>query len=99
MAGTSCHALVRGGDLDVVFVALGGGRFEPRRVVVGESGRDYAEIRSGLEEGEAVVSRANFLIDSESRLRASLARLTTGPSATALSSDSGAAHDAHEAPR
>ena len=43
---------------------------------VGEVGRDFAEVLEGLGEGEAVVTRANFLIDSESRLRASLARMS-----------------------
>lgn len=69
-------ALVRTGQEDVVFVALGGGRFEPRRVTVGEEGRDFVEVLEGLHEGERVVSRGTFLVDSESRLRASLLRST-----------------------
>jgi Cu(I)/Ag(I) efflux system membrane fusion protein len=44
-------------------------------------------VLSGLEAGEAVVTRATFLIDSESRLRGSLSHLTSSkkmsaPSAT-----------------
>ncbi len=69
-------ALIRSGTEDVVFLARGEGRFEPRRVTLGEVGRDYAEVVDGLSAGDAVVTRANFLIDSESRLRASLARLS-----------------------
>lgn len=78
-------ALIRSGTEDVVFVARGEGHFEPRRVTLGEVGREYAEAITGLDAGDAVVTRANFLIDSESRLRASLARLSApkAPSADA----------------
>lgn len=68
-------AIVQTGTGGVVFVTHGEGRFVPRRVEVGESGRDYTEVLSGLAAGDAVITRANFLVDSESRLRASLARL------------------------
>lgn len=68
-------AIVQSGTQSVVFVARGEGRFEPRVIVTGERGRDFTEVISGLSEGEHVITRANFLIDSESRLRASLARI------------------------
>ena len=68
-------AVVHSGTDQVVFVAQGEGRFEPRRIQTGEAGRDFTEVLSGLLPGEAVITRANFLIDSESRLRASLARI------------------------
>jgi hypothetical protein len=58
-----------------VFVALGEGKLQPREVVLGESDRGSVEVVSGLTEGENVVVRANFLVDSESQLRASLAAL------------------------
>jgi Cu(I)/Ag(I) efflux system membrane fusion protein len=48
---------------------------KPREVVLGESDRGSVEVVSGLTEGENVVVRANFLVDSESQLRASLAAL------------------------
>jgi len=66
-------AVVQSGTQQVVFVSRGEGRFEPRRIETGELGRDFVEVLSGLSVGEAVVTRANFLVDSESRLRASLA--------------------------
>lgn len=69
-------ALIRSGADDVVFLSRDEGRFEPRRVTVGEVGREFAEVLDGLSEGDAVVTRANFLVDSESRLRASLARMS-----------------------
>jgi Cu(I)/Ag(I) efflux system membrane fusion protein len=69
-------ALVRSGLEAYVFVARGAGRFEPRRVKAGEVGREYAEVLDGVSEGEQVVTKANFFVDSESQLRASLARLS-----------------------
>ncbi|MDP1823325.1 MAG: efflux RND transporter periplasmic adaptor subunit [Archangium sp.] len=82
-------AVVQSGTQQVVFVARGEGRFEPRRIETGETGRDFTEVISGLTEGEAVITRANFLVDSESRLRASLARIG-GKDASAPG-----AHEAH----
>lgn len=74
-------AIVQSGTQSVVFVARGEGRFEPRLIVTGERGREFTEVLSGVSEGEAVITRANFLIDSESRLRASLSRLPGGQDA------------------
>jgi Cu(I)/Ag(I) efflux system membrane fusion protein len=69
-------AVIESGTQSVVFVALGDGRFQPREVMLGDRGAEYVEVVSGLERGDGVVTRANFLVDSESRLRASLAALT-----------------------
>ena len=55
-----------------MFVDLGEGRFEPREVAVGARAEGFAVVESGLEEGETVVTSGNFLIDSESRLKAAL---------------------------
>jgi Cu(I)/Ag(I) efflux system membrane fusion protein len=68
-------AVLRAGTQDVVFVARGQGKLEPRVVQLGVSSGDTIEVTGGLAEGEAVVTRANFLIDSESQLRAALAGL------------------------
>jgi Cu(I)/Ag(I) efflux system membrane fusion protein len=57
----------------MVFVAIGDGKFQPRAVRLGEKSGDRVEVIEGLSEGEPVVTRANFLIDSESSLRAALA--------------------------
>lgn len=66
-------AVIDSGVRQVVLVALGEGRFEPREVKLGGRGEGFAEVLSGVKEGESVVTRANFLIDSESNLRAALA--------------------------
>jgi len=78
-------AVIHSGTKSVVFVALGDGKFRPREVKLGETGSDYVEVVSGLEKGDGVVTRANFLVDSESRLRASLAALSSPGSAAPAS--------------
>jgi Cu(I)/Ag(I) efflux system membrane fusion protein len=76
-------AVLDSGARKIVFVALGDGRFEPREVQVGSSLGETVEVRSGLKKGESVVTRANFLVDSESRLRAALAQFSANPAAPA----------------
>jgi Cu(I)/Ag(I) efflux system membrane fusion protein len=71
-------AVIDSGTRNVVFVALGDGKFLPREVELGESDGDHVEVLKGLSGGDRVVTRANFLVDSESRLRASLSTLTGG---------------------
>ena len=70
-------AVIHSGTKSVVFIALPDGKFQPREVQLGEGDSDFVEVVSGLEKGDGVVTRANFLVDSESRLRASLAALST----------------------
>ena len=59
----------------MVFVSLGEGKFRPREVKIGASDGERSEVLEGLSAGDEVVTRANFLVDSESRLRASLGAL------------------------
>jgi Cu(I)/Ag(I) efflux system membrane fusion protein len=69
-------AVLNSGNRQVVLVARGEGRFEPRPVTLGLRGEDYTEIKEGIAAGEEVVVAANFLIDAESNLRAALAGFT-----------------------
>lgn len=62
-------ALMDTGERQLAFVDLGGGRVEPREVRVGREAEGYYEVLSGLKRGEKVVTSANFLIDSESKLK------------------------------
>jgi membrane fusion protein, copper/silver efflux system len=71
------EAVVDTGGLQYVFVDRGGGRFEPRLVKVGGQRGEASVISQGLAVGETVVTTANFLIDSESRLRAAIEGKTT----------------------
>ena len=66
------------GNRQVVFVDKGEGVLEPRDVKVGGKAENFYEVQSGLKEGEKVVTSGNFLIDSESRLKASLEGVSQG---------------------
>lgn len=72
------QALIRTGDRNVVVVALGGGRFAPREVELGREGDGYVQVLSNLEAGERIVTSAQFLIDSESNLRAAIQKMIAG---------------------
>ncbi|MBI3776033.1 MAG: efflux RND transporter periplasmic adaptor subunit [Gammaproteobacteria bacterium] len=69
------EALIRTGDSNRIIVSLGSGRFKPVRVHVGIETGDRIEILEGLDEGAEVVVSSQFLIDSESSLRAALMRM------------------------
>ncbi|HKP64190.1 MAG TPA: efflux RND transporter periplasmic adaptor subunit [Polyangiales bacterium] len=68
-------AVIYSGARAVVFVAEEQGKFRPVEVRLGDRAGDAVEVTAGVTEGQRVVTRANFLIDSESQLRASLADL------------------------
>jgi Cu(I)/Ag(I) efflux system membrane fusion protein len=63
-------AVIDTGTRNVVFVDKGQGRFEPREVKIGVSGEGKIQVLSGLNAADRVVIKANFLLDSESSLRA-----------------------------
>jgi membrane fusion protein, copper/silver efflux system len=65
-------AVIDSGKRQVVLVRLAEGRFEPRAVTLGGRSDNYVEVLSGVTEGEQVVTSANFLLDSESNLKAAL---------------------------
>lgn len=64
-------AVVDTGQSQHVYVVTGPGQFAPRTVQLGARLQDRVEILGGLQEGDEVVSTGVFLLDSESRLRAS----------------------------
>jgi Cu(I)/Ag(I) efflux system membrane fusion protein len=66
------NAILDTGVRQIAFVDLGEGRFEPRELTVGQRADRMTVILKGLAEGEKVVTSANFLIDSESQLKAAL---------------------------
>lgn len=68
-------AVLYTGERNIVFVDKGGGTFEPREVKLGISDEDFYEVIDGVKEGEVVVTSANFLIDSESSLKAALLQM------------------------
>src|SRR5207244_12141131 len=71
-------AVMSTGTRSVVFVARGNGTFEPRQVTTGAKADGFYAIRSGVQPGERVVVDANFLVDSESRLKSALSQMQGG---------------------
>ena len=65
-------AVVDSGKSQIVILDKGDGKFEPRAVKIGQRGDGRVEIREGVQDGDRVVTSANFLIDSESNLKAAL---------------------------
>jgi Cu(I)/Ag(I) efflux system membrane fusion protein/cobalt-zinc-cadmium efflux system membrane fusion protein len=70
------EAVLHSGEQQTVFVALGEGKFEPRLVKTGlQSESGYIEIVQGLLAGEQVVVSAQFMLDSESKLREAIQKM------------------------
>src|SRR5690606_20026531 len=69
------EALIRSGGSDRVVLALGNGRFKSIEVKAGRSDDTHVEILQGLNEGDEVVSSAQFLLDSESSKTSDFARM------------------------
>jgi len=68
-------AVLRSGERNLVFVDLGEGRFEPREVTLGiEGDRARVQILNGIAAGDAVVTQAQFMLDSESRVQEAIAK-------------------------
>ncbi len=71
-------AVFNTGTKQITFVDKGQGLFEPRDVTIGVKAEGYYEVKAGISEGEMVVTSGNFLIDSESRLKAALQGMSGG---------------------
>lgn len=71
-------AVMDTGLRQIAFVDKGEGYFEPRSVMIGKKMDDYYVVLAGVSEGEKVVVNANFLIDSESQLKAALSNMGGG---------------------
>lgn len=64
------EAIINTGTRRLVFVETKQGVFEPREVRIGDSTGDFVEVISGIAEGDLVASSGNFLLDSESKMKA-----------------------------
>jgi RND family efflux transporter MFP subunit len=74
------EAVIDSGTENVVFLARGSGRFEPKHVELGPSGNGgLVQVRSGLAAGDVVVTSGQFLLDAESNMREALQRFLTPP--------------------
>jgi len=87
------EAVLHSGEKQTVFVALGDGKFEPRQVKTGMQNDDGdIEIVQGLLEGEHVVTSAQFMLDSESKLREAIQKMLE-PQAPSAEAHAGAERD------
>jgi RND family efflux transporter MFP subunit len=74
------EAVIHSGERSLVIVQKQQGLFEPRTVTLGPAGGGWQEIRSGVQAGELVVTSSQFLIDSESNLKAAITQMMSRPS-------------------
>jgi membrane fusion protein, copper/silver efflux system len=72
-------AILKPGDRRLVFLDHGDGRLEPREIELGARSEGGYQVLSGLQEGDRVVTSANFLIDSESSMKAALQSFAPSP--------------------
>jgi Cu(I)/Ag(I) efflux system membrane fusion protein len=70
-------AVLESGTRNIVFLDLGEGKLMPREITIGDRGSGVFEVRAGLQAGDVVVRGANFLVDSESRLKAAISAMTS----------------------
>jgi Cu(I)/Ag(I) efflux system membrane fusion protein/cobalt-zinc-cadmium efflux system membrane fusion protein len=90
------NAVLSSGKGQTVFVALGEGRFAPRQVKTGVTDEEgFVQVLEGLSEGDQVVTSAQFMLDSESKLREAIQKMTQ-PETAAAPAPAGAAQPAQE---
>jgi Cu(I)/Ag(I) efflux system membrane fusion protein len=82
------EAVIRSGERDRVVLAMGSGRFKSVEVAIGRRGDTSTEVLEGLEEGDSIVTSAQFLLDSESSISSDFMRMDSSPAMDAM--DSGA---------
>jgi RND family efflux transporter MFP subunit len=70
------QAVIRSGERNIAVIALGGGYFDPREVKLGVTADGYVQILDGVKEGEKIVVSSQFLIDSESNLKAAIGQMS-----------------------
>ena len=69
------NSVIRSGEKDLVIIALGNGKFKPQQVTLGGYSNGYYQVLKGLEEGNEIVTSAQFLIDSESNIKSAISQL------------------------
>ena len=70
------QAIIRSGERNIAVIALGGGYFDPREVKLGVQSDGYVQVLDGIKERERIVISSQFLIDSESNLRAAVSQMS-----------------------
>jgi len=85
-------AVIDAGDRKLVFLDRADGRLEPRQVQIGATLPDGLQVLSGLAQGDRVVTSANFLLDSESSLKAAISTMAAPPASIAPAPPAGHQH-------
>ncbi|MEI7730082.1 MAG: efflux RND transporter periplasmic adaptor subunit [Verrucomicrobiota bacterium] len=85
-------AIIDTGTRQLAFVDREDQHLEPREVKIGGRTDDYWQVLDGLKDGEKVVTRALFLVDSESQLKAAIAAMTAEPAPKAEEAKPAPAH-------
>jgi RND family efflux transporter MFP subunit len=73
--GVPTEAVIRSGERNIVVLSRGGGKFRPVEITLGPEAEEYYLVIEGLTEGDEVVTSAQFLIDSESRLKEAITKM------------------------
>jgi Cu(I)/Ag(I) efflux system membrane fusion protein len=63
------EAVIFSGKNRIVFLDLGEGRLQARKITTGESNENFIEVLNGLVHGDLIISSGNFLIASESKMK------------------------------
>ena len=66
------QSIIHSGMRNIVVIALGNGYFKPQEIKLGAMANGYVQVLEGLSEGQSIVTSSQFLIDSESNLRAAV---------------------------
>ena len=82
------EAVIRSGTRNQVFVVRAPGKFEPRLVTLGLASNGKVTVLEGIQVGEQVVVSAQFLLDSESKLREATAKMLEPAQTNRLNSTS-----------
>jgi len=80
-------SVIHTGEREVVVLSIGNGKFQVREVELGINSDDVWEVKRGLEEGDKVVISSQFLIDSESNLKAAIQKTIAARKAAGSSSE------------
>lgn len=80
--GIPAEAVMFSGSHTYAFKDTGDGHLIPTRIQVGARGDGWYEVLDGLDEGDRIVVSANFLVDSESSLKAALEAMSVGTDST-----------------
>ncbi len=71
------QAVLRSGQKNIIILDLGNGKFKPIEVTLGDYSDGYYQVLKGIALGDTIVTSAQFLIDSESNLRAALSQFSS----------------------